>query len=75
MFKNILHYYNNSLSNVVYFIDIFNKTEEFDSYGKIDTVFLGNGETDYNNVVYSIICLDISIFSKYLSIKMSSLIT
>ena len=55
VFKNILHYYNNSLSNVVYFIDIFNKTEEFDSYGKIDTVFLGNGESDYNNVVYSTI--------------------
>jgi len=70
VFKNILHYYNNSLSNVVYFIDIFNKTEEFDSYGKIDTVFLGNGESGYNNVVYSTIIdwlkYDYEIYEQYI---------
>ena len=50
-FKNILHYYNNSISKVVYYIDIFNKTEECDNYNKINTVFLGN--RDNKNIVFS----------------------
>ena len=43
-FKNILHYYNTSISNVVYFIEVYNKTEDFNSYDKINTAFLGDGK-------------------------------
>ena len=42
-FKNILHY-NSSISKVSYFIDIFNKTDDFNSYDKISTSFLGTGK-------------------------------
>ena len=42
-FKNILHY-NSSISKVSYFIDIFNKIDDFNSYDKISTSFLGTGK-------------------------------
>ena len=48
-FKNILHY-NSSISKVTYFIDIFNKTDDFNSYDKISTSFLGNGK--HQNKIY-----------------------
>mgnify|MGYP006873017361 CR=1 FL=1 len=48
-FKNILHY-NTSISKVSYFIDVFNKTDDFNSYDKISTQFLGNGK--HQNKVY-----------------------
>ena len=51
-FKNIL-YYNSSISKVSYFIDIFNKTDDFNSYNKISTSFLGNGK--HQNKIYGTI--------------------
>ena len=49
-FKNIQYYYK-SIINVIYFIDIFNITENCSSYEKINTVFLGN--RDNQNLVFS----------------------
>ena len=49
-FKNLLYYYNDSLSSVTYYIDIYNKTEECANYNNIYTVFLGN--RDDENIVF-----------------------
>ena len=49
-FQNLLYYYNESISNVTYYIDIFNKTEECANYSNIASVLLGN--RDEENIVF-----------------------
>ena len=51
IFKNIQHFYNNTISNVIYFINIYNKTDDFNTTDKLDTVFLGNN--NHKDIVFS----------------------
>ncbi len=51
VFKNIGHFYNNTISNVIYFINIYNITEDFNTTDKINTVFIGNNDNE--NIIFS----------------------